>query len=221
MEYTDNKIFFTLVKLLFILTTIVLLSVFNKILLCKYTKKNIETKYKLSTILQQFCKVEGLGSPLIVPSRLFWYRPISNTIGVSNLNSNNLVDVLAFSHELYHYKDRNRVVRIQGIVSIYTYLLSPILKFVSLYSIWFNKVYLFLRPLLMIDVGFLFVCLVLSILIEFYATRNAVLFLEAIQCIKRDKVVKRITSYSLLTYFFQFAIYIVLSYIVYYLLPMS
>ena len=73
----------------------------------------------------------------------------------------------------------------------------------------------------MIDAGILLVCLVLSILIEFYATRNAVLFLEAIQCIKRDKVVKRITSHALLTYFFQFAIYIVLSFIVYYLLPMS
>ena len=72
MEYTDSKIFFTLLKFLFILTTIVLLSVFNKTILCKYTKKNIETKYKLSTILQQFCEVEGLVSPLIVPSKLFW-----------------------------------------------------------------------------------------------------------------------------------------------------
>ena len=221
MKYTDYKSIVNLVTFLLILATIILLSVFNKIILGKYNKKYIEAKYDLNTILQQFCKVERVGSPLIVSSKLFWYRPISNTIGVKNLNSNNLADVLAFSHELYHYKDRNRVVKIQGIVSFYTYLLSPFLKFVSLYSIWFDKVYSFLRPLLMIDVGILLICLIFSLLIESYATRNAVLFLETIGCIKSNKVVRGITSHALLTYFFQFAIYIVLSFIVYYLLPMS
>ena len=145
MKIPNEKAISMVVMLLILLVITSILSMTNKFILRKYTHKKIRIRNDLHKIFQQFCEREEVDEPKIVESNSFWYRPITHTVGVKNLESSFLLDAFAFVHELYHSKDRNRLLKIQSIVSIYTYLTSVLLKIIALYSIWFGKDISFLK----------------------------------------------------------------------------
>lgn len=214
---SNDTALMNVILLTFLIITLVFIWV-NKNCLNRYSRKKIRISNDLDIIFQQFCETEGLDKPLIVYSDSFWFRPLTNTIGVKNLKTNALVDALAFLHELYHFKDRNRVLKVQTVVSVYTYLLSTLLKVVTLYSIWFGTSYPVLRLLVTIDMIMLLVCLIFTLIIESYASNGAISFLKNNNYIDQTNLVRRISFHALLSYFFQFIIYLILSMLLFYML---
>jgi len=203
MKIPNEKAISMVVMLLILLVITSILSMTNKFILRKYTHKKIRIRND---------------EPKIVESNSFWYRPITHTVGVKNLESSFLLDAFAFVHELYHSKDRNRLLKIQSIVSIYTYLTSVLLKIIALYSIWFGKNISFLKPMLVIDVIILLACLFLTLLIESYASKEAVSFLKENKYLQENQLVESIAFYAKLSYCYQFITYILLSLILFYLM---
>ncbi|WP_227986753.1 hypothetical protein, partial [Streptococcus ruminantium] len=187
---SNDAALMNVILLTFLIITLVFIWV-NKNCLNRYSRKKIRISNDLDIIFQQFCETEGLDKPLIVYSDSFWFRPLTNTIGVKNLKTNALVDALAFLHELYHFKDRNRVLKVQTVVSVYTYLLSTLLKVVTLYSIWFGTSYPILRLLVTIDMIMLLVCLIFTLIIESYASNGAISFLKNNNYIDQTNLVGR------------------------------
>ncbi len=214
---SNDTALMNVILLTFLIITLVFIWV-NKNCLNRYSRKKIRISNDLDIIFQQFCETEGLDKPLIVYSDSFWFRPLTNTIGVKNLKTNALVDALAFLHELYHFKDRNRVLKVQTVVSVYTYLLSTLLKVVTLYSIWFGTSYPVLRLLVTIDMIMLLVCLIFTLIIESYASNEAISFLKNNNYIDQTNLVGRISFHALLSYFFQFIIYLILSMLLFHML---
>lgn len=218
MKIPNEKAISMVVMLLILLVITSILSMTNKFILRKYTHKKIRIRNDLHKIFQQFCEREEVDEPKIVESNSFWYRPITHTVGVKNLESSFLLDAFAFVHELYHSKDRNRLLKIQSIVSIYTYLTSVLLKIIALYSIWFGKNISFLKPMLVIDVIILLACLFLTLLIESYASKEAISFLKENKYLQENQLVESIAFYAKLSYCYQFITYILLSLILFYLM---
>lgn len=183
----------------------------------RYTHKKIRIRNDLHKIFQEFCEMEDVEVPKIVESKSFWYRSMSHTIGVKNLESSYLIDAFAFLHELYHSKDRKRLLKIQSFVSIYSYLISVLLKLLALYSMWFEKYISFLKPILMIDVVILLICMILTVFVESYASKGALAFLEKNKYIEKNRIVKFISFLAILSYIFQSIIFVILSMMLFYL----
>ena len=221
MQFSRENAIKVIIILLVILMVITLLTIVNKRILYKYISKESIISNDLHVVFKQFCIQENSEIPLIVYSKSFWYRPLTNTLGVKNLNSNYLVDAFAFLHELYHLKDRKRLLRIQPVVSIYSYVVSSLMKLLALYSIWFEKNVSFLESSLLIDIGLLLICFFLTVLVETYASKGALYFLEENQYIEETEFVESISFHSTMTYCFQYAAYITLSIILFFLLQLK
>ncbi|NQI71922.1 hypothetical protein HO483_01690 [Streptococcus suis] len=218
MKLPNENAISMVVILLIMLVITSILGMTNKFILSKYTHKKIRIRNDLHKIFQEFCEREDVDEPKIVESNSFWYRPIIHTVGVKNFESSYLIDAFAFVHELYHSKDRNRLLKIQSIVSIYTYLISVLLKIIALYSIWFGKKYFMFKPILIIDVIILLTCLLLTLIIESYASNEAISFLKENKYIQKKQLVESIAFYAKLSYCYQFIAYILLSIILFYLI---
>ncbi|HFI0300742.1 TPA: hypothetical protein ACGO1E_001891 [Streptococcus suis] len=138
MKLQSEKEISMVVILLIAFTILSILSVTNKLILNRHIHKELRIRSGLHTIFQQFCEREVVDPPKIVESKAFWYRPIAHTVGVKNIESNYLVDAFAFLHELYHSKDRNRLLKLQSFISLYFNLISVSLKLLASYSLLFQ-----------------------------------------------------------------------------------
>lgn len=217
--FVPSEMNIPMLSLLLLLFVIVgLLYLLNKWMIVRYKNQKITIGHDLNIVFQVFGERENADEVQLVISKTFWYRPLTNTIGVTNLKSKMLLDALAFLHDLYHHKDRNRVIKIQTLVSLYTYVVSSILKFIALFYIWSGKTSIILSNILILDMLMLFVCLLLTLVIESYASREAVLFLEKNQYVKNNQFIKRVSNRALFSYFFQFVLYIIISALLFYMI---
>ncbi|CYV31132.1 Uncharacterised protein [Streptococcus suis] len=217
MKLHSEKEILMVVILLILFFIISILSVTNKIILNRHIRKELRIRDGLHTIFLQFCEIEAVDTPKIIASKTFWYRPMSHTIGVKNIESNYLVDAFAFLHELYHSKDRNRLLKLQSFTSLYFNLISVFLKLLASYSLLFQKYIPFLKSLLLIDSVMLLVCIPITLSIETYASKGALSFLEEKQYIEQNRLVKCLSLQAILSHVFQFIIYSILSMILFYL----
>lgn len=217
MKLQSEKEISMVVILLIAFTILSILSVTNKIILNRHIRKELRISDDLHTIFQQFCEREVVDPPKIVESKAYWYRPIAHTVGVKNLESDHLVDAFAFLHELYHSKDRNRLLKLQSFTSLYFNLISVSLKLLATYSLLFQKYTPFLKWLLLIDSAMLLVCIPITLSIETYASKGALSFLEEKQYIEQNRLVKCLSLQAILSHVFQFIIYSILSMILFYL----
>ena len=119
MALTSEITIPVLLFLLILLALLCILYLMNRLALWRAHQQEVIVEADLHQVLEYFCMEEGVHAPRIVPSNAFWYRPISNTIGVKNLDSRNVVDSLAFAHELLHFQDSRRVLKKQVAVSLY------------------------------------------------------------------------------------------------------
>ena len=211
----------TIPVLLFLLILLVLLCILhlmNRLALWRVHQQEVIVEADLHQVLEYFCMEEGVHAPRIVPSNAFWYRPISNTIGVKNLDSRNVADSLAFAHELFHFQDRRRVLNIQVAVSLYTYLVSTGLKLFALVGIWLGTPYSGFRLLLLVDVFMLILYMILTFIIERHASKKAVSFLDRHQLLPNKNIAIHLSNRALFSYLLQFLIYAIISFMLFMML---
>ncbi len=218
MALTSEITIPVLLFLLILLALLCILYLMNRLALWRAHQQEVIVEADLHQVLEYFCMEEGVHAPRIVPSNAFWYRPISNTIGVKNLDSRNVVDLLAFAHELFHFQDRRRVLNIQVAVSLYTYLVSTGLKLFALVGIWLGTPYSGFRLLLLVDVFMLILCMILTFIIERYASKKAVSFLDRHQLLPNKNIAIHLSNRALFSYLLQFLIYAIISFMLFMML---